>query len=295
MQRREIPWQLSLSQLFTGYEDYPYALGAKLPPAIIKPGFNLDIACLLADLSQIVYLQTLIQIEGRLSHIEFSEVLLLEQDGMRALMLKAKDCALLIFRGTLVEDFDHIITDLRILPHRYGQRGRVHEGFLSGLKSLWPKIHAQLKTLPTSTALYFAGHSLGAAMAHLAFEHVSRHYNNTVLYTFGSPRIGDDSFGKSCPKGIYRVVNNNDMIPHLPPPGLYHHIGNLIYIDSDGAIISNPGLWLQIKEMFRGNHQFFQDILNQWGEGNFDIPPIDALMDHSPLHYSIRLWNARCP
>lgn len=46
--------------------------------------------------------------------------------------------------------------------------------------------------------LYVIGHSMGAAMAHVCILDLKFRYNlpkeRTFLYTFGSPRIGNDKF-----------------------------------------------------------------------------------------------------
>lgn len=292
---RDIPWNLPFADLFTGYENYPYAENV-VTEAItpLKQDFDLNLACLLADLSQLVYIEGEPDIKSRLKHLEFKQLEILEHNSMRALVLHLPNCLVFVFRGTLIDQFEHILTDLRFLPRKYGSRGKVHEGFLVGIKHLWPQIINYVKSLHTHFPIIFSGHSLGGALAQLAFEHVSRQFTQTALYTFGCPRVGDREFTQNCEGIMYRLVNNNDLIAHLPPPGIYHHAGDLVYIDSQGKLVQQPDVWTQIKEMFKGNHQFFAEIIEQWGQGNFELIPVDALIDHSPLHYSIHLWNALC-
>ncbi len=35
---------------------------------------------------------------------------------------------------------------------------------------------------------------------------------------------------------MYRFVNNNDVVPRLPPEPVFHHVDALRYIDSSGTI-----------------------------------------------------------
>ncbi len=62
------------------------------------------------------------------------------------------------------------------------------------------------------------------------------------VYTFGQPRVGDRTFVSqlnSRTKGkIFRFVNNNDLVPHVPPPfsvwnptRFYGHVGKATYFD----------------------------------------------------------------
>ncbi|NJL82058.1 MAG: lipase family protein [Chloroflexaceae bacterium] len=44
----------------------------------------------------------------------------------------------------------------------------------------------------------------------------------TGLYTFGAPRVGNKRFAEAFDRNLktkaYRVVNEGDLVPHLPPP-----------------------------------------------------------------------------
>ncbi|CAI2372409.1 unnamed protein product [Moneuplotes crassus] len=70
----------------------------------------------------------------------------------------------------------------------------------------------------------FTGHSLGGALAmHAAADAILSGFlkNNYVyVYTFGQPRVGNAEFIDeflSNVNGFYRVIHNNDIVPHLPP------------------------------------------------------------------------------
>jgi len=69
----------------------------------------------------------------------------------------------------------------------------------------------------------FTGHSLGGAFAtHAALDMVLSNIvpkNQVILYTFGSPRVGDYNFASAVSNSIknFRVTNKHDLVPHFPP------------------------------------------------------------------------------
>ena len=76
--------------------------------------------------------------------------------------------------------------------------------------------------------LYITGHSLGGALAVLAFPDLSQKVSisNVSMYNFAGPAAGDSDF-VSAYEGEYnsnhvswRIVNENDLVPKLPPLGL---------------------------------------------------------------------------
>lgn len=74
---------------------------------------------------------------------------------------------------------------------------KVHEGFLTAYRFLWPQLNATLATLRAhhpNSPIYSIGHSLGGAFATLAALDMARTYGNTRLFTFGSPRVGNAGF-----------------------------------------------------------------------------------------------------
>ena len=71
-----------------------------------------------------------------------------------------------------------------------------------------------------SYGVVVTGHSLGGALATLAAIDISRLTSQTYLWTYGSPRVGNKNFYTLVQNAFrvsYRVVNNRDMVPHLPP------------------------------------------------------------------------------
>jgi len=87
-----------------------------------------------------------------------------------------------------------------------------------------------IKNLQTAVEAYpdyefiFTGHSLGAAFTTLAaYDSITSNIttkNQTVVYNYGSPRVGNYIFAKAVQgavKEIYRVTHWRDPVPHVPP------------------------------------------------------------------------------
>ncbi len=91
------------------------------------------------------------------------------------------------------------------------------------VETLLPKIS------PDATVTV-AGHSLGAAIATLlAFDLSANTRLKIVLYTLASPRVGDFTFHQvfnHIVPNAYRVYNRLDVVPKVPPPLMYYHVGD---------------------------------------------------------------------
>lgn len=76
-------------------------------------------------------------------------------------------------------------------------------------------------SLDPQKPLLFTGHSLGGAMAILVAEKL-RVFNfvNSVVYTFGCPRVGDSEFTTNYESLVHNVRNQGDAVPSLPPAAL---------------------------------------------------------------------------
>src|SRR5262249_46297352 len=115
---------------------------------------------------------------------------------------------------------------------------QVHSGFKQALNRIWPRLSPPLEEMG-ATPIWFAGHSLGAALATLAADRCAA---AAGLVTLGSPRVGDAAFAAQFDARFgnraLRFVNNSDVVTHAPPPVPlpYAHVGELRQISRDGSI-----------------------------------------------------------
>jgi hypothetical protein len=80
--------------------------------------------------------------------------------------------------------------------------------------------------LTANSQIFITGHSLGAGLATLAALHISeiakkKKINASInLYTFASPRVGDETFATrfDAIPSCYRVINSEDLIQAVPLP-----------------------------------------------------------------------------
>ncbi|MBI9107555.1 MAG: lipase family protein [Spirochaetales bacterium] len=251
-----------------------------------------------------------------------------------------KTCVIVSFRGTeigSVSTLREIFTDLDTASVPFPKGGRVHRGFLNALNEIWEGENGLLKflddllSLNPKRPLWFTGHSLGGALASLAFTYIP---TAAGLYVFGSPRLGDPDFVKLCRnRQVWRVENAKDPIVLIPPdvPKLklnYQHLGTLVYLDDEGEVHSDRPI-LNIEEMkhkarksagrqlFRFSKIFTKskqngqslgararEAYNEFGEhinrsvmewrdylNSIDHKAGIHLEDHMPVFYCVKLWN----
>lgn len=99
---------------------------------------------------------------------------------------------------------------------------KVHSGFAQSwdeIKSEITKAVNDARKENPSYKLVITGHSLGGAVATLASAYYRKDDIPLDVYTYGSPRVGNDKFADfvSNQKGPHwRVTHGNDPIPRLP-------------------------------------------------------------------------------
>ena len=92
--------------------------------------------------------------------------------------------------------------------------------FVTNLKSI----------LPVTARITVVGHSLGAGIASLcAIDLAANTAFPITCYTLASPRVGDLTFANlynHIVPNAYRVANRLDVVPKVPPPVMYVHVGD---------------------------------------------------------------------
>jgi hypothetical protein len=240
--------------------------------------------------------------------------------GTQAIFASCDDFAICTFRGTEKDDPDDLLADANILmvhepdyrpvsqdpglalghlafvSQLFADPCFVHLGFQLALNQVWEKVHGLVTDYRSTHAqkeICFTGHSLGAALAVLAFSRFAD--PDISLYTFGCPRVGDGAFRdrvlSNHSRGIYRYVNYNDAVAHVPIDSLLYRQTPLAgyRFDADGNLDTDDGL-------FKGDIESLRTAVvglpSSIGPGDLDVvlaPP--SLVDHSAARYCFRLWD----
>ena len=133
-----------------------------------------------------------------------------------------------------------------------------HEGFQD---ALFPAVIALTNAIDAigvnGRRIWITGHSLGGALcslyAGMMFENGYPVYG---IYTFASPRPGDDIYATSLNTFMasgphYRVVNDGDIVPHVPPEPFFSHPGRRILLEYSKREPSKSA-WIAMREkMFK--------------------------------------------
>eukprot|EP01027_Heterolobosea_sp_BB2_P004818 GEZU01007414.1.p1 GENE.GEZU01007414.1~~GEZU01007414.1.p1 ORF type:complete len:300 (-),score=60.67 GEZU01007414.1:129-1028(-) len=157
---------------------------------------------------------------------------------------KEAEIIVVAFRGS--QYLVNWITDLTactVTDYNGIKGAKVHTGFYLAYNNVKDQVVAEVQRL---TQLYpqfevaVTGHSLGAALATLCAADLAGNRNIRVsqFYNFGSPRVGNDAFVTFFVSNVpnaYRVVNEDDPVPHLPPQWLegFHHVPREVWFHHD--------------------------------------------------------------
>ncbi|GAB2907677.1 lipase family protein [Streptomyces mayteni] len=186
------------------------------------------------------------------------------------------------FRGTEPSQIKDWLTDATTPPWAGPAGiGYIHYGFGEALESIWPDVKDTLARFrDNDQTIWFTGHSLGGALAMLAGARM--HLEDPRLradgvYTYGQPRACDrmlaDAFDQGFGERAFRFVNNNDIVPQLPPEPAYTHVKALRYLDSDGELHDSMPMLTGLADRAKG---LTADAL---------APASDALRDHPIKRY----------
>ena len=193
--------------------------------------------------------QSELGLEARLISVDNTQVYVAENDRRLSLHFAARK------RPTTLDGLkDWLLTNANnylILPE--GQSGtdfaaagvgaRFHRGFLDALAMVWEPLFAAVDQAQKAKErpLWVTGHSLGGAIALLAAWRFQRNFMAVQeVVTFGAPMIGNDAAAKAFEQEfsgkIYRYVDLEDVVPHLPSVSLlanaYQHCLNEVALSA---------------------------------------------------------------
>ena len=297
MKKRELPC-VTWENIKPPYYEYPYFQGYEHYPFRPKDeSFDAVNAWWLSEAATLVYAEEEF-VTPQFQRVGFPEVRYFDGKSTDCFVASNSTNIFVVFRGTEsrrrrgADDFQNILADvkadcnIKLVDSECG--GKVHKGFLDALNEVWDGLREYINHLHTpSRFLWITGHSLGAALATLA---AVRYGNVQGLYTFGSPRVGDSVFKQHFTINAYRIVNNADIIATVPPPGLYRHVGDLWYLDSNGLLHHDFPLIDMVTEGVRSEGRNIAGSFEQAMQGSFGYIP-GGIRDHVPLFYAVHLWN----
>lgn len=227
---------------------------------------------LFAELSRLAYREpdvvTQVAYEAGLDQCDF-----IARDGAEAYVFGNRFDCLIVCRGTEPHQWNDIKADANAWTILF-EVGRVHSGFHAEVDELWPMLEQKVKE--NQRPMWFAGHSLGGAMANVCAVRCKLSpipSNPYAIFTFGAPRVGNRKYTSFLKATHYRWVNNNDIVPRVPPRWLgYRHMGQEIYLNRHGKI-SSLRSWFRVHDRLRG----LIASLRLW--------KIDYFSDHSMVEY----------
>jgi hypothetical protein len=158
----------------------------------------------------------------------------------------SKDQIVLSFRGSF--NIENWLNNLEFWYTSYPgvSSGYVHSGFYEGWNFMYDYVMADVAVMkaqnPTADILV-TGHSLGGAFACLAALDIKNTLGMTVsVITFGEPRWCNQNVVKYFESKInywWRVVNENDIVPTIPPSWIgYYHTGHQVWYKTMSNIYS---------------------------------------------------------
>ena len=207
------------------------------------------------------------------SDLGYDNVTFITKRNTQCYIMESKDKVVIAVRGTEVSCTDDIFSDLKFITRKSNTKGGVHVGFFDDANEIWSAINDYIANPSRSSKkLWICGHSLGGAIACILASRLP--FKTAACYTYGCPRVGNKRWAKSQRTVHHRYVNNNDIVPRIPPVWLwFRHYGELIYINYYGHVRKLTP-WQRTKDRIRG-------IIRAWQKGE----PFDTFRDHGIEYY----------
>lgn len=284
----------SFDDLFLPDPSFPYfEQAATWPVDDAAEDWSPARAAFLAQLSTLVYLPDAARVRAHAVKAGLTEATFIEAADTQVWVFASEVVRVVVFRGTEPGNTDDLLTDLRFLPGDDRDGVRAHAGFANALETVAPQLDALLETARPKS-LWLTGHSLGGALAQLyAWRWRERHVAGVVV--FGAPRVflAADRERINAAFRCSRVVNNNDVVPHLPTPPLYAHVGEEWFIDATGNVHREPSLSAKLGAAWEGHRAYAERWWAHWqNTRDRRLYPGDTIADHAPAAYARALIAA---
>lgn len=203
----------------------------------IAPLDRMEASLLFAEISRISYLQP-DAVRRYTPKLGLDLEHFADRDGAQAYVFGNETDIVVACRGTEPNDWNDVKADVNAFMVLAETVGRVHRGFKQEVDDLWPALEEIIAEDPRT--LWFTGHSLGGAMATICagrcfLAHIPAMPEG--IYTYGAPRVGTKRYINNVDVDLTRWVNNNDIVPRVPPTWLgYRHTGRKLYINTYGNV-----------------------------------------------------------
>lgn len=186
-----------------------------------------------------ILLSTVVYSKAKNVRLKFcEEIETVVDNGTDALckIFKTDDAMILSFAGTeSIRDFGVIFKINKERINLHGESFKVHKGFLQAYLSLHDQILEVLSKYPDIKKIHYTGHSMGGAMANIAFLFLHKGYKKNSIYTFGSPMFCNASTANYILQEVDRYKRfaiSWDIISYLPSSIFgYRHVDATIKLD----------------------------------------------------------------
>lgn len=151
----------------------------------------------------------------------------ISEDTDWGVVARKGDTSVIAIRGT---DTQHQwLEDFRAIAEPVAQGNWwMHQGFVDVWNSIAASLQNAWDTASSAKAkVYITGHSLGAAIALI----LGVHHPEAATWTFAGPAVYSPIHGLPPSANIVRVVNPKDLVPKVPVPPLYQHIGPEVKVE----------------------------------------------------------------
>ncbi|MEM7384336.1 MAG: lipase family protein [Verrucomicrobiota bacterium] len=248
-----------------------------------QKGFHPINAWWAAQLSLLVYQESAQTRQAVLARVGMKETACYSWKGLHwsKFEMESPEATVVCFRGTA--NIKHWLVNISTVMMPWDSGGLVHSGFRTAYDHLTKPLREELSAGEGSQPpLYFAGHSLGGALAQMA----GTRFPAAGIYGFGAPRVGNPEFSRLlCDLPVYRIVNRSDLVPHLPHrmeifgKFVYEHGGTGYWIGREGNLETQ---WENLDERTRREaRQPLTGLIAMFQ--NAQPPP--CLSNHAPSAY----------
>jgi predicted lipase len=152
--------------------------------------------------------------------------IVISEDSDWGIVARNGDISVIAIRGT--ETQHQWLEDFTAIAQPVSHEGYwMHQGF----DDVWSSIAASLQKAWDTAALagakvYITGHSLGAAIALI----MGVHHPEAFTWTFAGPAVFSPIHQLPPSGNVVRIVNPKDLVPNVPIPPLYAHIGQAVEV-----------------------------------------------------------------